>query len=226
MERTVTSTSAGSARAALQLLGGVELPTLGHTLTEGFCGSGIRLINPVPGDLRRQMAGPARTLDLREPDALAVNEAIVSLQPGEVLVIRTADGRRAPIGAVTAHALVAAGAVGVVVDGPVTDLPALQSLASRLPVYASGLTAWTTHRLDVLRGTVNVPVRVGDAEARPGDMVVGDAHGVLILPPGGPAPDVLENARKSDAAEPELLVRIAAGEPLENLLDLPSRPHP
>lgn len=214
------------APAGNEALGGVELPTLGHTLTEGFCGPRIRLINPVPDGAAAQMCGTARTLDLREPDALAVNEAIVSLQAGEVLVIRTADDRRAPIGAVTAHALVAAGAAGVVIDGPVTDLPALQSLASQLPVYASGLTAWTTHKLDVLRGAVNVPVRVGDAEVRPGHLVAGDAHGVLILPPDGPTPDVLDNARRSDAAEPELLARIAAGEPLENVLDLPSRPHP
>lgn len=201
-----------TAGAIVDALARVELPTLGHELDDGFCGPGIR---PV-GDVRRT-AGPARTLDLQEPDALAVNTALLALQPGEMLVIRVASGRHAPVGAVTAAAARARGAAGIVVDGPVTDIRALASSALELPIWASGTTARTTKRLGA-PVLLDVPVPIGDAVVRAGDVVAADEHGVLVLRPEETDPATFERARASDDAEPELLRRIAAGEPLEALI--------
>jgi regulator of RNase E activity RraA len=198
--------------ALIDALGGVELPTIGHELEDGFCGPGIRPVGEV-----RRTAGVARTLDLQEPDALAVNAALLALHPGEVLVIRVASGRHAPVGAVTAAAARSRGAAGIVVDGPITDVRALASDAGVLPIWATGTTARTTKRLG---GAVrlDVPVAIGDAVVHPGDVVAADEHGVLVLRPEEIDPATFERARASDAAEPELLRRIAAGEPLEALI--------
>lgn len=197
----------------------VELPTLGHFLEDGFCDQRVASVNQVT-----QMVGIARTLDLQEPDALAVNRAVLALTPGDVLVIRVEGRQHAPVGAVTAAAAFARGAAGIVVDGPVTDIVALREWAPRLPIFATGLTARTTKRLGTLDDRVrDAVIDVGGVQVHPGDWVLGDPHGILVLPPDGPGRDVLHQALASDAAEPALRARIAAAEPLESLLltDLP-----
>ena len=200
------------AAALVAALQHVELPTLGHTLEEGFCGPAIQPVGAV-----RRTAGVARTLHLVEPDALAVNEALLALQPGEMLVIAVASGVHAPVGAVTAAAARARGAAGIVVGGPVTDVRALAAASVDLPVWSSGITARTTKRLGrpVL---LDVPVVIGGAEVRPGDVVAGDEHGVLVLRPESVDRSLLDEARAADAAEPDLLARIAAGAPLDTLI--------
>lgn len=195
----------------------VEIPTLGHFLEEGFCDQDLRPMNSGP-----QLLGRARTLDLTEPDAFAVNRALLALAPGDVLVIRVAGRGHAPVGAVTAHAAIAQGAAGIVVDGPVTDQAALRELQDRLPVFATGLTARTTKRSGALAGetdgALDRAIEVAGVSVRPGDLVLGDAQGILILPPDGPGDDVLDAALASDAAEPALVARIASGEPLSAIL--------
>ncbi|MCH1881798.1 RraA family protein [Agrococcus sp. ARC_14] len=200
------------AAALVAALAHVELPTLGHTLEEGFCGPGVRPVGEV-----RRTAGIARTLDLVEPDALAVNEALLALQPGEMLVIAVGSGVHAPVGAVTSAAARARGAAGIVVGGPVTDVRALAEASADLPVWSTGATARTTKRLGA-PVRLDVPVRIGDAEVHPGDVVAGDEHGVLVLRPAAIEQRLLDDARASDEAEPALLASLAAGEPLENLL--------
>nr|WP_275901963.1 RraA family protein [Brevibacterium zhoupengii] len=192
----------------------VELPTLGHFLEDGFCSQTMAPINAGP-----QMVGVARTLDLREPDALAVNRALHALAPGDVLVIRVAGGLHAPVGAVTAAAAIAQGAAGMVVDGPVTDVVALRAVQDQLPVFATGLTARTTKRSGNLGdGVLDCEVEVGGVKVRPGDLVLGDAQGVLVLPPDGPGDEILQAALDSDRGEGELLAKIAAGGDLRVLL--------
>lgn len=195
----------------------VEIPTLGHFLEEGFCDQDLRPMNSGP-----QLVGRARTLDLTEPDAFAVNRALLALEPGDVLVIRVAGRGHAPVGAVTAHAAIAQGAAGIVVDGPVTDQAALRELQDRLPVFATGLTARTTKRSGTLAGeadgALDRVIEVAGVSVRPGDLVLGDAQGILILPPEGPGDEVLDAALASDAAEPALVARIASGEPLSAIL--------
>jgi len=95
-----------------------------------------------------------------------------------------------------------------------------------LPVFARGFTNLTTKLLDSGVARAGVPVTIGDVVIHPGDVVLGDDNGIVALRPDDVDPAVYERARDSDAAEPELLQRIAAGEPLEQLLVLrsPSAP--
>jgi 4-hydroxy-4-methyl-2-oxoglutarate aldolase len=142
------------------------------------------------------------------------------MRPGEVLVIDArGDHRHAVAGAVTAAAARARGASGILVDGVVTDGAALADPESGLPVHARGTTCLTTKQLGGSGGRRQVPVDVGGVRIEPGDVVLGDADGVLALHPDALAA-ALPDAELSDAREPELLRRIAKGEPLESLLHL------
>nr|WSY49388.1 RraA family protein [Streptomyces sp. NBC_00886] len=199
----------------LERLQHVDLPTLGHLLEDGFVDPAVRRLGQP-----RRMAGTAATLALDAPDATAVNRALVALRPGEVLVVdMRGDHTHAPIGAVTVAAARARGAAGILVDGVVTDVDALADPHSGLPVHARGTSCLTTKRLDGEGGRHQVPVDIGGVRVAPGDIVLGDANGVIALPPDALAA-VVRQAELSDAAEPELLARIRAGEDLRTLLHL------
>lgn len=211
----MTEPAVPAAQALLDALAGVELPTLGHFIEDGFCDAAIRPIGEV-----RRMAGPAVTVDLTAPDAIAVNHALLQLQPGQVLVIRVHGGRHAPVGAVTAAAAIARGAAGIVVDGLVTDATALRATATVLPVFARGVTALTTKRLGTNLDGIGRPVEIGGVTVANGDVVAGDDNGLLVLTPGAIDPHVFNTALRSDLGEPELIRRIRRGDPLEQLLAL------
>jgi len=200
----------------LEQLREVSLPTLGHFLEDGFCGPEIRAM--VPG---ARMAGTASTALVPDADAVAVNQALLRLQPGEVLVLDLGAGRHAPVGAVTTAAARARGAAGILVNGPVTDIVELNtaSAAAPLPVFARGTTCLTTKRKASGRAQFGVPVTIAGTTIRPGDLVLGDDNGVVALSPAAAA-GVVQRALDSDKAEPEILRRIAAGEPLEQILFL------
>ena len=192
-------------------LAAVSYPTIGHFLEDGFVDPAIRsLLDGV------KMAGPAVTVRIMDHDAYAMNRALLELYPGAVLVVdMSGDRRHAPVGAVTATAATAQGAAGVVVDGVATDV--LELRATGLPVFARGTSCLTTKRIHSGGSAVNVPVLCGGVPVHPGDWVLGDDNGVIVLSPEAAA-DVLGQALASDAAEPALLARIASGEPLESVL--------
>ena len=201
----------------LDQLRSVSFPTLGHFLEEGFCSSEIHAI--VPG---ARMVGIASTARIPDADAVAVNHALLRLHPGEVLVLdMDGDRQHAPVGAVTGAAARARGAAGILVDGPVTDVVELNEAndGAALPVFARGTTCLTTKRHASGRAQFDVPVSVGGVTVRPGNIVLGDDNGVVVLAPEVAAAVVLQ-AVESDAAEPKILNRIAAGEPLEGILYL------
>lgn len=194
-------------------LSAVSYPTLGHFLEDGF-------VDPAIGSLLEgvHVAGPAVTVRITDNDAIAMNRALLALRPGDVLVVDMGgDHRHAPIGAVTAAAAIAQGAAAVVVDGVATDI--LELRQAGLPVFARGTSCLTTKRIHGAGSAVNVPVRCGGVEVQPGDLVLGDDNGLVILSPDA-AEQVLGRALDSDAAEPALLARIRSGEPLNAILAL------
>ncbi|MFK0008338.1 RraA family protein [Paenarthrobacter sp. NPDC090520] len=197
----------------LQDLQKVSYPTIGHFLEDGFVDPAIQsLLENV------KVAGPAVTVRIADHDAIAMNRALLALRPGDVLVVdMLGDHRHAPVGAVTAAAAIAQGAAAVVVDGMATDV--LELREAGLPVFARGTTCLTTKRLHGTGSAVNVPVRCGGVEVNPGDVVLGDDNGVIVLSPEA-ARGVLDKALASDEAEPDILARLASGHPLESILAL------
>ena len=168
------------------LLEQTETATVGHWRHWGFCD---RRIQPL---LRgRRVAGTAITLAIPGPDSTLLHHALGLLRPGDVLVVdRLGDDRHACWGGGVTVAAKAAGAKAGVVDGPCTDLEEIE--ASDFPMWARGIAPITTRLYD-LGGRLNRPVSVGGVAVMPGDAVLCDESGVLVLPPG----EAEENARQA-----------------------------
>jgi len=101
------------------------------------------------------------------------------LRPGDIVVVdRMGDQRHACWGGGVTIAAKAAGALAGVVDGPCTDLSEIQE--SDFPVWSRGISPITT-RLYNLGGGLNIPVSCGGVPVLPGDVVLADESGVLVL---------------------------------------------
>lgn len=189
----------------------LSFPTLGHYLEEGFVSPEVRRVVAAGG----RVIGTAFTVRTTATDSTALHHAAGMIERGQVLVLDTGgDRRHAPLGEVVAAQLVARGAAGAVVDGVVTDIDEIESLG--LTVHARGTSMLTTKLHGIDAGGVNVAVTCGGAVVRPGDLVLADANGVLIMPL-----DVIESivdlALQDDAEEPTLVAELRSGEPLGRL---------
>jgi regulator of RNase E activity RraA len=188
---------------ALTLLTDVETATIGHIRSDGFMVPDIQCLTE-----GIRIAGPALTVSLPGDDGTALVRAVSAAKPGQILVIeRPGDDRHACWGAVMTAAAQAAGIVGVVLDGYVTDLAAIR--ASGLPVWCRGRSPLTTKNRG--GGTMGGEIRCGGATVRTGDLVLADENGVYAA-----APDAaLAAAREAlviQAREPAIIARLEAGE--------------
>lgn len=124
-------------------------------------------------------AGPAVTVNTLTGSLVARKAAIALMRPGDVLVIDAhANASYAVLGGNVAAQVVAAGGVGVVINGCARDIDEVRELG--LPVICRGRAVGAGLRAGP--GEVNVPVCVGGAVIRPGDVVVGDRDGAAVLP--------------------------------------------
>jgi 5-oxopent-3-ene-1,2,5-tricarboxylate decarboxylase / 2-hydroxyhepta-2,4-diene-1,7-dioate isomerase len=170
------------------------------------------------------MAGYARTvryLPLRE-DLFAAHgggmnaqkRAIEDIRPGEVLVIEARrDATAGTIGDILGLRAQVRGAAGVVTDGAIRDSAALARL--EIPIYHAAVHPAVLGRRHVPWET-GVTVACAGVTIQPGDIVVGDADGVVVLPPGIAA-EVLAEARETERQEEFIATRVALGEPLDGL---------
>jgi regulator of RNase E activity RraA len=154
----------------------VETATVGHWRHWGFMD---RRIQPLLRDKR--VAGTAVTLAIPGPDSTLLHHALGLLRPGDILVVdRLGDDRHACWGGGVTVAAKAAGAAAGVVDGPCTDLTEIQD--SDFPMWCRGLAPITTRLYD-FGGLLNHPVSCGGVVVQPGDAVLCDESGVLVLGP-------------------------------------------
>ena len=176
--------------------------------------SGLAPIKP-----GQRMVGRARTLrfvpireDLVETYAPRLNmqrAAIESLQPGEVLVIDARNETEAgTIGDIFAVRAMQLGAVGIVTDGAVRDAAALRQLD--IAVYQRGSHGATFRRMH-MPVDQQVPIACAGATIVPGDVIVGDEDGVVVVP-AALAHDVAAEAEQQELEEAWGMERVAAGE--------------
>lgn len=188
----------------------VDFPTLGHYLEEGFCDP---LIQRQAGTDR--IVGRAVTVRITATDSTMLHHAAGLVGPGDVVVVDCGgDRRHAPLGEVVVNALASRGASGAVVDGLCTDIDALRTLG--LPVYAYGRTALTTKLHGIADGSLCAPIVCGGVPVQAGDVVLGDANGVIIASAVRLAA-VVDEALADDADEPALVASLWQGKPLGSL---------
>lgn len=149
---------------------------LGHVMDEGFVDEKIRPLFPGV-----HVVGTAITVRLSDGDLEPIVPAVDLLQPGDVLVVD--HGGRESLacwGELTSLAAKQRGCVGVVVDGAVANLAEIAGHG--LPTFARGVAALGGRRL-AQGGGVNVPVQCGGVAVHPGDLVLADDDGIVIVPP-------------------------------------------
>ena len=186
---TIKSRNEGLSRELIERYRSVEPATVGHLLEFGFCDPALQpLWRPC------QVVGRAFTVRTTALDSAIVHLAIDMAESGDVLVIdRNGDRKHACWGGMTSLAAKVKGLAGAVVDGFVTDIDEIEEMA--FPVYARGLTTITTKGL-ALDGEINTQVQIGGVPVSPGDLVVADSNGVLILSPEVAAQMVEESERR------------------------------
>jgi 4-hydroxy-4-methyl-2-oxoglutarate aldolase len=136
----------------------------------------VPLIRVVPGS---RVAGPARTALCEPGDNTMVHAAVAHARPGDVLVLTSTEPAPvALVGELLATQAQRQGVAGVLVDGAIRDLDELAELG--LPIWTRHVRAQGATKGQV--GKLDVPVVVGRVEIRPGDLVVLDGDGALVLP--------------------------------------------
>jgi regulator of RNase E activity RraA len=193
----------------LKLLGCSEPATIGHFHHTGFMDPGIRGLLP-----DKRIAGTAVTIRFGGIDSTIVHYALGKLRPGDFLVMdRLGDMRHAACGGGVAFAARAAGAIGIIIDGLATDIGEIREYG--LPVWARGLSALTSKR-QFLLGEFCVTISCGGVAVRPGDAILADENGILVIDPSE-ARAAAERAIQMQDLEKVNLARVAQGEKLPDL---------
>jgi 4-hydroxy-4-methyl-2-oxoglutarate aldolase len=157
-----------------------------------------------------RMVGAALTVLCFPGDNLMTHKALQMVQPGDVIVIDDGDSNTGCFGHRSALTARARGGAGVVVSGSVRDVAMLRQ--ERFPVFARGVSPRAPQKNTP--GSINVPVHIGGIVVCPGDIVVGDDDGVVVVP-RAMATAVLEKARFRELKEKEADSAIAGELPLD-----------
>ena len=125
-----------------------------------------------------RVCGPAFTVAVRPGDNLMIHAAMAMAKPGDVLVIDgKADRTCALMGSIMLNACKQLGLAGVVLDASIRDIEELRELG--FPVWAVG--ANPNGPTKFVPGRINWPISCGGVTVNPGDLIVGDADGVVVV---------------------------------------------
>jgi regulator of RNase E activity RraA len=134
--------------------------------------------------------------------------AVESVGPDDVLVIDArGDTRAATLGNILATRIMRRGAAGIVTDGAFRDTPAIRAMP--LPTYARGQSPNVSNQIHHPQ-EINVPIGCGGVAVVPGDLVVGDGEGVVVVP-RSLAAEVVQAAYEQEEREAFILSKIEAG---------------
>ncbi|HEY7255616.1 MAG TPA: RraA family protein [Solirubrobacterales bacterium] len=160
-------------------------------------------------DPELSLAGPACTVKCYPGDNLMVHKSLDLAQPGDIVVVDTSESAlTAVLGDLVCTKARHRGIAGFIVDGLIRDLPAIRALGD-FPVYAKGVTPkGPLHRGP---GEINHPISCGGIVVNPGDVIVGDLNGVVVVP-CGIAADLLERLRERSKVEADYTDAVARGE--------------
>lgn len=204
MRPTIVRTIARADREAIGRLGAAGVATVHEA--QGKAGLLRPYMRPIYPSAR--VAGSAVTVLCGAGDNLMIHAAIAVVQPGDVLVVATrTESTDGMFGELLAESCRAHGVAGLVIDAGVRDTTEITALG--FPVWSKAISAQGTSK--TIPGSVNVPIVCAGASISPGDVIVGDADGVVVVPRESAAA-VVGAVEQRLAKEERTRARLKAGE--------------
>ena len=176
----------------IQSFAGLPVANIADTMNRMFCiDAKIRPVNSAP------LLGPAFTISSRPGDNLLLHKALDMAQPGDILVVDAqGDLSNSIMGELMVLWAKKRGLGGFVIDGAIRDVGALKNMD--IPIYAAGITPAGPYKDGP--GEINVPVSCGGVVIQPGDILVGDEDGLVVIRPED-APELLQKTKAKNQAE-------------------------
>jgi 4-hydroxy-4-methyl-2-oxoglutarate aldolase len=169
-----------------------------------------------PLDPHSSIAGRAFTVGSAPGDNLTLHYGASLAGPGDVLVVDAKEfGAAGPWGDVLSHYAMKRGIAGLVIDGGIRDSRAIVEMG--FPVFTRAVCIKGTAKVNL--GQINEPIVCGGVAVRPGDVIVGDADGVTVVPQEMVF-DACEASAKREQSENELRAAIEHGASLIDLINL------
>lgn len=162
---------------------------------------GLNHFDPAVKPLKEEYKICGRAITVRMPagDNMMVLKAMKEARPGDILVVDSANySSRAVAGDFVIGLAQTLGLGGVAAFGAIRDVRSIKEM--NYPVFCTGTTVACSKKIGA--GEINVPVVCGDAVVQPGDIIIGDADGVVAVPQAE-ASTVLEAARRKLARDEE-----------------------
>ena len=178
------------------------------TIHEAYGAQGAlsNYIKPLHTDMK--LCGPVITVKARPGDNLIVHKAIYVARPGDVLLVDTASFLEAGFwGGIMAVAARQRGIAGLVTDGSVRDTDEIIKMG--FPVFSKGISIKGTTKTCL--GSVNHPVQFEGVNIEPGDLIVGDCDGVVVVSRKN-VPEVLEKSKQREEKEERIIEKLKKGE--------------
>ena len=167
------------------------------------------------------LCGLAVTVNARPADNLMVHKALQVATPGDIIVVSTGGNTTSAVfGELMCHTATAAGLGGIVVDGAIRDVEGITRLG--FPAYSRTVSPGSCDKDGP--GEINVPISCGGAVVNPGDIIVGDADGVAVVPRGD-AEIVLKAVAELMTREAKRIAEIKSGALFKAEIDDTLRKH-
>lgn len=181
------------------------LPTATISESYGSKGALFNYIKPIRTSMK--LCGSVIPVKARPGDNLLVHKAIYVAQPGDVLLIDTESFIEGGFwGGIMSEAAQQRGIEGLVTDGAVRDTEEIAEMG--FPVFCQAVSIKGTTKTSL--GTINHPIHFGGIKIRPGDLIVGDADGVVVIARDDVS-EVFEKAKEREEKEKRICAQIKEG---------------